>query len=331
MDETTEPKTAAREKAEAHLASARQFYVNQKMAGAVAECQKAVDTDPSFQIAQDYLRHTRQEKEEIEEEILKMRAKIDALAYDLMTDENLRERNELARLCYLVGQNEEARAEWEWVVRYGTGNAQESARKRLWQYLQIMPITVAILAGGESRRMGTDKAGLEIGGMTLLERTARLALAVNLPVLVMGRARPDNWPLPEVSFLADAEAGLGPVGGLATALRHSQTAVLALACDLPLLMPDAVQWLISQAKLQFAPSGLVALNSGQQEPLFSVYDVSCLPLIEARLAAGQHSLRGVIKAGNFAFADAPDWVGAALANANTPEDWAKIGTYHGET
>ena len=301
------------------------------MVGAVAECQKAVDADPDFREAREELEHALREKKEIEEEIPEIRAKIDALTHDLMTDENLRERNELARLCHLVGQNEEARVEWEWVVRYGTGNAQKSARKRLRQYLQIMPITVAILAGGESRRMGTDKAGLEIGGTTLLERTARLALAVNLPVLVMGRARPDDWLLPEVSFLADAEAGLGPVGGLATALRHSQTAVLALACDLPLLMPDAVQWLISRAKLQFAPSGLVALNSGQQEPLFSVYDVSCLPLIEVRLAAGQHSLRGVIKAGNFAFADAPDWVAAQLANANTPEEWAKIGTYRGET
>ena len=189
-----------------------------------------------------------------------------------------------------------------------------------------MTLTIAILAGGESRRMGTDKASLEIGGMTLLERAARLALAVNSSVIVVGRVCPNDWPLPEVLFLSDTEAGLGPVGGLATALQHAQTSVLALACDLPLLTPEAVQWLIAQAGMQFAPSGLVSLNSGQQEPLFSVYDLTCLPLIEARLTAGQHSLRGVVKAGSFAFADAPDWVAAQLVNANTPEEWANIGT-----
>ena len=184
-----------------------------------------------------------------------------------------------------------------------------------------MTLTLAILAGGQSRRMGTDKAALEIGGMTLLERTARMALAVNLPALVIGRASPDGWLLPEVTFTEDAEAGLGPLGGLATARRQAQTSVLALACDLPLLTEDAVRWLIAQAAFQGGPSGLVTVNGGQKEPLFSVYDRACLPLIEARLAAHRRSLHGLIEAGAFAFADAPDWVAAQLANVNTPEEW----------
>ena len=184
-----------------------------------------------------------------------------------------------------------------------------------------MILTIAILAGGQSRRMGTDKAALEIGGRTLLERTARLALAANPSVLVVGRARPDDWPLAEVEFVEDAEAGLGPAGGLATALRSARTSVLALACDLPLLTEDALHWLIAQAEAKFGPSGLVTVNGGQKEPLFSVYDPACLPLIEARLAAHRRSLHGVIEAGAFAFAEAPDWVAAQLANVNTPEEW----------
>ena len=180
---------------------------------------------------------------------------------------------------------------------------------------------IAILAGGQSRRMGTDKAALEIGGVSLLERTARLALAGNLPVLVAGRACPENWPLPEVEFVEDAAPGLGPAGGLATALRQAQTSVLALACDLPLLTEDALRWLIAQAKAQSGSSGLVTINGGQKEPLFSVYHRESLPLIEARLAAHRRSLHGVIEAGAFAFADAPEWVAAQLANVNTPEEW----------
>ena len=180
---------------------------------------------------------------------------------------------------------------------------------------------IAILAGGQSRRMGTDKAVLEIGGMTLLERTARLALAVDLPVLVAGRACPDGWLLPQVTFVEDAAPGLGPAGGLATVLRQAQTSVLALACDLPLLTEDALRWLIAQAKAQSGSSGLVTINGGQKEPLFSVYHRESLPLIESRLATGRRSLHGVIEAGAFAFADAPEWVSVQLANVNTPDEW----------
>ena len=324
MDETTEPKTAARQKAKAHLAAATYCHLNQSIIGAIAECQKAVDADPDFREAREKLGYALREKEEIEEEILKIRANVEALAQGLTTNANLQERNKLALFCYMIGWYEEARTEWEWIISHDSGHAQKDARKRLRRYPRIIPPTAVILSGGKSRRMGTDKAMLEIGGMTLLERTARLALAINLPVIIVGRERPDDWPLPEVLFLSDTETGLGPVGGLATALRHAQTSVLALACDLPLLTADALRWLVAEAMLQAPLSGLITVNGGRWEPLFSVYHPECLPLIEARLAAGQHSLQKVAAAGSFVFADAPSWVGAALINANTPEDWAKI-------
>ena len=187
----------------------------------------------------------------------------------------------------------------------------------------LLTLTVAILAGGRSRRMGTDKAALEIGGISLLERMARLVRNADLPALVAGRASPDGWPLPEVRFAEDSAPGLGPAGGLATALRQAQTPVLALACDLPLLTADAVRWLGAQAE-HGNTHGLIVVNGEQWEPLFSVYRPACLPLIESRLAEGRRSLHGLIQAGEFAFVDAPDWVAAQLANVNTPDDWDAI-------
>lgn len=186
----------------------------------------------------------------------------------------------------------------------------------------LMPIA-AILAGGASRRMGTDKAALEVEGVSLLQRTAAAALEAGLPVLVAGRARPDAWPLDGVNFAEDAEPGLGPLGGLVTALTHSGTEVLALACDLPLLTSDALRWLVSQAGYG-NEHGLVVVSNGKWEPLFSIYRPACLPLIESRLAAGKRSLHGLIEAGRFAFADAPDWAAAQLVNVNTPEQWQTL-------
>lgn len=190
-----------------------------------------------------------------------------------------------------------------------------------------MITTFAIFAGGQSRRMGTDKAALTVEGVTLLERTARITLTAGQTALIIGRTRPDGWPLEAAKFVEDAVPGLGPLGGLHTALgRHP--AVCALACDLPLLTPDAVRWLGAQAeqnnKRGGNEHGLIVVNHGRWEPLFSVYHVACLPLIESRLTEGKRSLHGLIEAGDFAFADAPDWVCAQLVNVNTPEDWQTL-------
>lgn len=181
---------------------------------------------------------------------------------------------------------------------------------------------VAILAGGESRRMGTDKAALEVGGMTLLEHTARVAYAAN-PTFVVGRPKPRGWRVDFVEFVTDAEPGLGPLGGLNTALRHVQAPVLALACDLPLLTAEAVRWLRAQYARSGA-QGVIVSHGGRLEPLFSIYLPSCLPLIESRLAEGRRSLHGLIEAGRFATVEAPDWVAAQLVNVNTPEDLARL-------
>ncbi len=187
-------------------------------------------------------------------------------------------------------------------------------------------MTVAILAGGESRRMGTDKAMLPFGGVTLLERAARTALSAGLPVLIVGRERPDGWQTPGIDFVPDDGPGRGPLGGLQTALRHTGGPILAIACDMPLLTGDALRWLRDQAAAGTGELGLAVINAGRWEPLFSVYAPACLPLIESRFLAGRLSLHGLIESGDFARADAPGWVAAQLLNVNTPEDMAQIST-----
>ena len=189
---------------------------------------------------------------------------------------------------------------------------------------EVLQMTVAILAGGESRRMGRDKAALLFGGLSLLERIARTALSAGLMVLVAGRARPDDWPMPAVDFVPDAAPGRGPLGGLETALKHTGGPVLAVACDMPLVTSEALVWLRDRAAASTSEHGLAVLNDGQWEPLFSVYAPACLPLIEIRLAAGRLSLHGLIEAGDFARADAPGWVTSQLININTPEELRRL-------
>jgi molybdopterin-guanine dinucleotide biosynthesis protein A len=97
----------------------------------------------------------------------------------------------------------------------------------------------AILAGGRSRRFGSDKANATIGDTNLLDLVARALAQECEEVVVIGR----DWPrLPRVDDRP--RPGLGPLGGLAGALAHARSAgfdaVLTSACDLPALPPGLV-------------------------------------------------------------------------------------------
>ena len=132
--------------------------------------------------------------------------------------------------------------------------------------------------------MGRDKANLELDGLPLLERTAALAQAAGLPVLIVGRLQPADWPLDGVRFVEDAQPGRGPLGGLHTAMTQAEGSILLIACDMPRLSADALRWLMAERQSERAGEhGLITINAGQWEPLFSVYTSNCLALIEERM------------------------------------------------
>jgi molybdopterin-guanine dinucleotide biosynthesis protein A len=185
-------------------------------------------------------------------------------------------------------------------------------------------VLIAILAGGQSTRMGRDKALLRLEERTLLERTASLCLSTVRSACVVGRERPNDWPqvLAAVCFLPDAASDAGPLGGLVAALSHASESglaqVLALPCDLPLLERGALEWILAQ---QQSTDGVVALRGEEMEPLFSLYSCALLTRARQRLQEGRRSLRGLIESADFARVQAPAEVAEQLRPCNTPEEW----------
>ena len=182
------------------------------------------------------------------------------------------------------------------------------------------PIT--ILAGGQSRRMGLDKAQMLWNGVSLLEHLCRIALQTNNRVLVIGRQSAADWMLDDITFLPDEEAGIGPLGGLKTALNWAKNnnyqTVCVLPCDVPLLTTDAINWLLQQ-EIENDDWGIATHSGEQLQPLFAKYQISCLPLIDELLAQNKRSLHALICAGNFAVIEAPPEIARQLLNVNTPE------------
>lgn len=92
--------------------------------------------------------------------------------------------------------------------------------------------TGVVLAGGQSSRMGRDKALIEIDGMTLLDRAIELLRPHTREILVMGD--PAKYAPAHATVIPDEQPGLGPLGGITTALARARyVRLLVVACDMP--------------------------------------------------------------------------------------------------
>ncbi|BBM73781.1 molybdenum cofactor guanylyltransferase [Rhodothermus marinus] len=182
-------------------------------------------------------------------------------------------------------------------------------------------LTALLLAGGRSRRFGTDKARAVVGGVPMLRRIYETACALTPHVLLSVRADGDFYldlvPL-EVPRLLDPVPDAGPLAGLVAGLRAAQTPwLLALACDLPFLTDDTLRQLLAARSPETA-AVVPVTPDGHRQPLCALYHVDVLrPVAEAWLAAGRHALQALLDRLSVTTLPVPD---APLRNVNTPDD-----------
>lgn len=151
----------------------------------------------------------------------------------------------------------------------------------------VNDVTAFVLAGGKSRRMGSDKAFLPWRGGTLLSHALKLAAAVADQVRIVGDACKFS------SFgtvVEDTYRQCGPLGGIHAALTHSPSRWnLILAVDLPFLEPPFLEYLIARAK-QAQSIVTVPRAGGGLQPLCAVYRGEFAAAAENSLKAGQNKI-----------------------------------------
>lgn len=148
-------------------------------------------------------------------------------------------------------------------------------------------LTIVIQAGGESRRMGQDKALLPFLGQPLVARIVARFRPIADEMLVTTN-RPEAYQFLGLPLYADLLPGRGALGGVYTALKLAQNPCVAIiACDMPFASPALAS--AERDMLLANQNDLVIPHSGEGlEPFHAVYRrESCLPAIEATLQAGK--------------------------------------------
>lgn len=183
-------------------------------------------------------------------------------------------------------------------------------------------VTGVLLAGGESTRMGRDKALIEVSGQTMFSRPLALLRQFFFQVIIAGN-RPD-LALPGIPAVPDLYPG-SALGGLHTGLAEARTDwIFVIACDMP--YPDSrLLEMLLDMKDGFA--AVVPETPRGYEPLFALYHKSCLPVFEDALKQASpsiHRLYPRLNVGWLNWREMPPDSEISLLNLNTPDDFDAI-------
>ena len=189
-------------------------------------------------------------------------------------------------------------------------------------------LTVCIQAGGQSSRMGEDKALKTFLGRPLIQRVAERLSSV-ADELIVTTNRPDDYAFLNLPLFPDLKPGRGALGGLYTAIASAKHPIVGVvACDMPfasLSLLRAASRLLAQEEVD-----VVIAKSGEgYEPLHAIYRrETCIPAIEAAISADQWRVIAWFPQVKVRILTTDeikqyDPSGLAFWNVNTPEEFAE--------
>ncbi len=189
-------------------------------------------------------------------------------------------------------------------------------------------IAGAVLAGGESRRFGRNKAVETLKGRRLIDHAVAHLSPLCDPVMVVANDLSPYVNL-DAFLVRDVVPRFGPLGGIYTALYFSPCPwVFVRATDMPFLEPSLAEALISLTRNPRLD--VIVLKKDQAfEPLMALYHVRCLPHIRRSMEADRRQVISFYRSVHVHAVEESQWraydpQGLSLWNINTPEDWQRL-------
>lgn len=190
----------------------------------------------------------------------------------------------------------------------------------------MLPLTVALLAGGQSSRMGTDKAFVRLSARPVIEDILAQVSDLGAETIVITN-RPDSYRYLGLPLFGDVLPNRGALGGVYSALHSAtQPHVLCLACDMPFIVRPLLDYLIAlREEADVIMPRLRVNDSAEAEPFRAVYARACLAPIRAALDANRLRVISFFPAVRVRFVDEPelnrfDPAHRSFFNINTPAD-----------
>ena len=180
-----------------------------------------------------------------------------------------------------------------------------------------------ILAGGYSRRMGQDKALLEFHGRPQVEYLYDLLHKFCSKVYLSKRL--DQKPYKNFEFINDNDefSGHGPLGGILSAMKEFPDADwIVLACDLPFITEETIQFLLENRNFQKLATAFISTQDSLPEPLCAIWEAHAYASIFKLFKGGIHCPRKVLIKSKIHLIKQKDinW----LDNINTPDEYKSI-------
>lgn len=181
-----------------------------------------------------------------------------------------------------------------------------------------------VLAGGESSRMGRDKSVMGLNGVPLVVGAVRLAGSIAPGAAVIGA--PERLAGLGLTVIPDDYPGVGPLGGIATALRATGAPWnLILACDLPYLTEPWLDYLVQRAVVSRLDV-VLPMNDRGAEPLCAMYHKRCEPRIRAAIERGTRKVTDGLSGLRIETIAPAEWKAfdsddLLFKNMNSPEDY----------
>lgn len=180
---------------------------------------------------------------------------------------------------------------------------------------------VYVLAGGQSARFGRDKAREPRGDTTLIQSVARTLRPISR-VLAVVADRAGRYEDLGFSTIADREPGLGPIGGLSTALAHCEATVpgaeylLLVACDWKGISATFVRELAARCE---RGADFVVFRGEKVEPLFGLYAVGAGATVDRAIGSGIRAMHVLLERLSGVYVPVPSgWQN--VRNVNRPAD-----------
>ncbi|HEY4602466.1 MAG TPA: molybdenum cofactor guanylyltransferase [Cerasibacillus sp.] len=192
-----------------------------------------------------------------------------------------------------------------------------------------MDICSVILAGGESSRMGTNKALLKLNNEIVIEKIFNELQQLSSRVYIVANEK-KIYDFLNIPIISDRFYGKGPLAGIETALYHAAEDVIVISpCDTPFIHKEIYRYLVDELKTYDA---VIPYYDNQPQPLSGIYKKRILPIIQEQLQNDELRIRSFFSKINVKYVHDFGHISDLIIekhffNMNDPEAYSRAKTY----